>query len=296
MWKLDYKESWAPKNWCFWTVVLEKTLESPLGCKEIKPVNPKGNQSWIFIGTADAEAEAPILWPPGVKNWLTGKNPDAGKDWRWEEKGTTEDKMVGWYQWLDGHEFEQAPGVGGGQGILVCCSPWGPEELDTTEQLNWGSIIRHSCGPCVVVEETDLERGWVTYPGSVVRTGSECTFAPELYSVPGPSASDGLWEFRETTKCLLSSGPTALWGLSVPWCGDYHWSCLPVLMILCRPLTLPFMPTVGPPSVHGPECSRSSRTPTLCPASHPPFARCRPSTEAEIWWHCLRKVGCFLGT
>ena len=107
MWELDYKESWAPKNWCFWTVVLEKTLESPLECKE----NPKGNQSWIFIGRTDAEAETPILLPPDVKDWLFGKDLDAGKDWRQEEKGTPEDEMVGWHHWLNGHEFKQAPGV-----------------------------------------------------------------------------------------------------------------------------------------------------------------------------------------
>ena len=102
MWELDCEESWMPKNWCFWTVVLEKTFESPLDCKEIQPVHPKGNQSWIFIWRTDDEAETPILWPPDVKNWLTGKVPDAGKDWRWEEKGTTEDEMVGWHH---GHEF-----------------------------------------------------------------------------------------------------------------------------------------------------------------------------------------------
>ena len=106
MWELDYKESCAPKNWCFWTVVLEKTLESPLDCKEIQPVNPKGNQSWIFIGRTDAEAKAPILWPPDVKNWLIWKDPDAGKDWRREEKRTIEDEMVGWQYQFDGHEFE----------------------------------------------------------------------------------------------------------------------------------------------------------------------------------------------
>ena len=112
MWELDYKESWVLKNSCFWTVVLEKTLESPLDCKEIQPVYPEGNQSWIFIGRTNAEAEAPILWPPDAKNWLLGKDPDAGKDWRQEEKGMTEDEMVGWYHWLNGREFEQAPGPG----------------------------------------------------------------------------------------------------------------------------------------------------------------------------------------
>ena len=110
MWELDHKERWALKNWCFWTVVLEKTLESPLDCKEIQPVSHKGNQSWIFIGRADAEAEAPIFWPPDVKNWLLRKDPDAGKDWRQEEKGTREDEMVGCHHRLNGHEFEQAPG------------------------------------------------------------------------------------------------------------------------------------------------------------------------------------------
>ena len=133
MWELDYKESWGLKNWCFWTVVLEKTLESPLNYKEIQPVHPKGNQSWIFIGRTDAETETPILWPPDARNWLVGKDRDAEKDKRQEEKGTTEDEMVGWHHRLDPHEFEQALGVDNGQGSLVCCSPWGRKELDTTE-------------------------------------------------------------------------------------------------------------------------------------------------------------------
>ena len=137
MWELDYKESWAPKNWCFWTVVLEKTLESPLESKEIKTVNLKGNQSRILFRRTDAEAEAPILWPLDVKNWLIGKDLDAGKDWGQEEKGMTEDKMVGWQHQLNGHEFGQAPGVGDGQRSLACCSPWGLKELDMTERLNW---------------------------------------------------------------------------------------------------------------------------------------------------------------
>ena len=119
LWELDRKESWALKNWCFWTVVLQKTLESPLDCKEIHPVHLKENQSWVFIGRTDAEAEAPILWPPDAKNWLIGKDPDAGQDWRQEEKGTTEDEMVGWRHWLNGHELGQALRVHDGQGSLA---------------------------------------------------------------------------------------------------------------------------------------------------------------------------------
>ena len=122
MWELFYKQSWSWKNWCLWTVVLEKTLESPLGYKEIQPVNRKENQSWIFIGRTGAEGETPILWPPDVKNWLIGKDPDAGEDWRQEEKGMTEDEKVVWHHRLDGYEFEQALGVGDGQGSL-CYSP-----------------------------------------------------------------------------------------------------------------------------------------------------------------------------
>ena len=135
MWELDCKESWAPKNWCFWTMILEKTLESPLDSKEIQPVHPKGDQSWVFIGRTDVEAETPILWPPDAKSWIISKDPDAGKDWGQEEKGTTEDELVGWHHRLDGYDFEQAPGVG--QGSLACCSPWDCKESDMTERLNW---------------------------------------------------------------------------------------------------------------------------------------------------------------
>ena len=135
--ELDHKEGWTPKNWCFWTVVLEKTLESPLDCKEIKPVHPKGNQLWIFTGRMDTEAEAPIFWPPEVKGQFIRRDSDAGKDWRQEEKGMTEDEMVGWYHRLNGHELQQDPGACDGQGSVVCCSPWGYKELDMTEWLNW---------------------------------------------------------------------------------------------------------------------------------------------------------------
>ena len=138
MWESDHKEGWDPKNLCFRTVVLEKTLDSPLDCKEITLVNPKGNQPWIFIGRTGAEAEAPILWPPDEKSQLIvkKKKPDAGKDWGQEEKGTTDHEMVGWHHWFNGHEFEQAPGDSEGQGTLVCYSPWGHKESGTAERLN----------------------------------------------------------------------------------------------------------------------------------------------------------------
>ena len=134
--RAGHKDSWALKNWCFWTVVLEKTLESPLDCKEILPLHPKGDQSWIFIGRTDVKAGTPILQSPDAKNWLIVKYPDSRKDWRWE-KGTTEDEMVGWHHQLDGHEFEYILGVGDGQGSLACCSPRGHKESDRTEWQNW---------------------------------------------------------------------------------------------------------------------------------------------------------------
>ena len=137
MWELDCEESWVLKNWCFWTVKLEKTLESPLDCKEIKPVHAKENHSWIFIGSTDAEAETATLWPPDVKNWLFGKDPDAGNVWRREEKGMTEDEVAGWHHRLDRHEFEQAAGVGDGLGSLAWYSPWGHKESDMTERMTW---------------------------------------------------------------------------------------------------------------------------------------------------------------
>ena len=143
MWELDYKASWVLKNWCFWTVVLEKTFESPLDCKEIHPVHSKGDQLWDFFGKNDAKAETPVPWPPDAKSWLIGRDPDAGKDWRQEEKWTTEGEMVGWHQWLAVHEFKQTPGVDDGQGSLACCSPWGSESY-TTERLNWTECTQWS--------------------------------------------------------------------------------------------------------------------------------------------------------
>ena len=134
--ELDKDKGWAPKNWCFWTLVLEKTLENPLDYKEIQRVHSE-DQPWDFFGGNDVEAGTPVLWPPHAKSWLTGKDSDAGRDWRQEEKGTTEDERAGWHHWLDGRESEWTPGVGDGQGGLACCDSWGHEELDMTERLNW---------------------------------------------------------------------------------------------------------------------------------------------------------------
>ena len=161
MWELDYKESWAPKNWCFWTVVLEKTLESPLDCKEIQPVNSKENQSWIFIGRTDAEAEAPILWPPDVKSWLIWKDSDAGKDWR-QEKGMTEDEMGGWHHWLNGHEWASSgswwwtgkPGVLQSNGVTKSRT-W----LSDWSEMNWTSFFPQlflHCSPVAYRAPPDL--------------------------------------------------------------------------------------------------------------------------------------------
>ena len=140
MWELDHKESWALKNRCFWTVVLEKTLKNSLDWKEIQPVHPKENQYWIFSGRTNVEAETPVLWPPDVKHWLIGKDADAGKDWRWDEKGKKEDEMVGWHHRLNGQGFGWTLGFGDGLGGLVCRGSCGREELDTTEWLNWTEL------------------------------------------------------------------------------------------------------------------------------------------------------------
>jgi len=141
MWELDWEESWVPKNWCFWTVVLEETLESPLDCKEIQPVHSEGDQPWDFFGRNDAKAETPVVWPPYAKSWLIGKDSDAGRDWGQEEKGKTEDEMAGWHHWLDGRESEWTPGVGDGQGGLACCDSWGRKESDMTKRLIWSDLM-----------------------------------------------------------------------------------------------------------------------------------------------------------
>ena len=176
MWELDYKENWALKNWCFWTVLLEKTLESPLDCKEIQPVHPKGDQSWMFVGRTDVEAEMPILWPPDAKNWLIGKDPDAGKDWGQEEKGTTEDEIVGWHHRLNGHEFGSWWWTGR-PGVL-----WfmGHKESDTTERLNGTELYTYE-QVANQRKETKTERHQAPHPqhASWDRTGKG-------WFIPGP--------------------------------------------------------------------------------------------------------------
>ena len=167
MWELDSEESWAPNNWRFWTVVLEKTLESPLACKEIQPVHPQGNQSWIFIGRTDAEAETPIFWPPDVKSWLIWIDSDAGKDWGNEEKGTTEDEMVGWHHRLDGHGFGWTPEVGDGQGGLACCGSLGCKESDMTEWLNWAEL--NWCWERLKAGGEGDDKGWDGWMASMTR-------------------------------------------------------------------------------------------------------------------------------
>ena len=157
MWELDCEEGWAPKTWCFWTVVLEKTLESPLDCKDIPPVHSEGDQPWDFFGRNDAKAETPVLWPPHVKSWLVGKDSDAGRDWGQEEKGTTEAETAGWHHWLDGRESRWTPGVGDGQGGLACCDSWGRKESDTTQRLIWSDLIWY----CDKVGLIPLIQGWL---------------------------------------------------------------------------------------------------------------------------------------
>ena len=186
MWELDCEESWALKNWCFWTVVLEKTLESPLDCKEIQLVHSK-DQSWVFIGKTDAKAETPVLWPPHARSWLIGKDSDAGRDWGQEEKGTTEDEMAGWHHWLDRHEFEWTPGVGDGQGGLACSDSWGPKESDTTERLNWTETVcitlwskRHLC------IATNVSQYSVTKTDLQIRVKSKWKQKLQVHDYPSP--------------------------------------------------------------------------------------------------------------
>jgi len=234
------------KNWCFWTVVLEKTLQSPLDSKEIKLVSPKGNQFWIFIGRTDAEAETPVLWPPDAKNWLIGKHPDAGKDWRREEKGTTEDEMVEWHHRLDGHEWEWALRVGDEQGGLECCSPWGRKESDRTGRLlelawaavpfsvSWGASVLFSVAAAPAYARTS-----VPAPLSPLPTGS-CHLSS--FCLSGGSPSSGYETAPRCSSCLsLMSGaerlfmcPSAIWVSSLEQCLSGPCAFVILLLLLLK--------------------------------------------------------------
>ena len=220
MWELDYKESWAPKNWCFWTVVLEKTLESPLDYKDIQQVHPKGNQSWVFIGRTDVEAETPILWTPNVKSWLIQKDPDAGKEQRQEEKGTTEDEMVGWHHRLNGHGFGWTLGVGDGQGGLACCSPWNRKQTQLSDwiELNWTE--------------------WTEEPGGLQSMGSQRVGAQvgrigkSTFIPPSRKLKSLICHFEKWTKSMcwvkaesiISMGLMKVTGLIIIWVYCSWWS------------------------------------------------------------------------
>ena len=211
MWELDPKEGRVPKNWCFWTVVLEKSLESPLD-SEMKPVNPKGNQPWIFIERTDAEVEASILWPSDVKSQLIGKDPDAGKDWGQEEKGAKEDEMVGWHHWLSGHEFKQTPGDTEGQTSLAFCCPWGRKELDTTE---WPNNTNE--GKCHVPLENSREEWLVLFThegwGTFHRTREDSILKRPERTQPAL----GHYKIRKGT--YKGAGWQLHWGWCIGWYG-----------------------------------------------------------------------------
>ena len=200
MWELDCEESWAPKNWCFWTVVLEKTLEGPMDCKEIQPVHSKGDQSWMFIGRTDAKAATLLLWAPHVKSWLIGKDPDAGRDWGQEEKGTTKDEMAGWHHWLDGHEFGWTPGVGDWQGGLSCCNSWGCKESDTTKWLNWNdnTLAKWHTRRCHVSSKANYKKPNESESHSVVSDSLRLHGLYTSWNSPGQNTGVG--------SCFLHQG------------------------------------------------------------------------------------------
>ena len=208
MWELNYKESWATKNWCFWTVVLEKTLESPLDCKEINPVHPKGDQSWVFIGRTDVEAETAILWPPDVKSWLIGKDPDAGRDWGQEEKGMTEDETVGWHHWLNRHGFGWAPGVGDGQGGLEKSWTW---LRDWTELNTWLRRCGFQSKLCDLQITCPWHKNWVS-KAQFLQTpnGNSFTFVVV-------QSLSGVWLFETpwNAACQASLSFTVSWNLLI---------------------------------------------------------------------------------
>ena len=193
MWDLYCEESWVPKNWCFWPVVLEKTLESPLDCKEIQPVHSKRDQSWVFFGRTDAKAETPILWPPPAKSWFIGKDFDAGRDWGHKEKGMTEHEMAGWHHQLNGREFEWTPGAGDGQGSLAWCDSWGRKESDRTEWLNW-TELKHSFDRIGIVYQHLRKKSYSQH--------SEAVFSNSGITIFHVSMLLCAWFTAESTTCF----------------------------------------------------------------------------------------------
>ena len=216
MWELNCEESWALKNWCFWTLVLEKTLESPMDCKEIQPVHSKGDQSWMFFGRNDAKAETPVLWPPHAKIWLIGKDSDAGRDWGQEEKRTTEDEMAGWHHQLNGCESQWTLGVGDGQGGLACCNSWDRKESDTTEWLNW----------------TELRLSWaLTFLLQMWSTDQQCLITCDMvrnaeFQVPLQTCWIRIWKDLRECNLLESLRSIAEIPLSSPILWFYNFGLL----------------------------------------------------------------------
>ena len=192
MWELDCEESWALKNWYLWTVVLEKTVESPLDCKGIQPVHSEGDQPWVFLGRNDAKAETPVHWPPHVKSWLIGKDSDAGRDWGQEEKGTTKDEMAGWHHWLDGCESEWTLGVGDGQGGLACCDSWGHKESDWTTELNCNEDVKWFFGGSEG-KESACSVGDLSSISGLGRSPGEENSNPLQYSCLENPMKKGVW-------------------------------------------------------------------------------------------------------
>ena len=234
MWELDCEEGWEPKNWCFWTVVLEKTLEGPLDYKEIQPVHSEGDQPWDFFGRNDAKAETPVLWPPHAKSWFIGKDSDAGRDWGQEEKGMTEDEMAWWHHWLDGCESEWTPEVGDGQGGLACCDSWGCKESDMTERLNWTEL---NWGSAAAVAKSLQSCPTLCNPIDGSPPGSPIPEILQAWTLEWVAISlSNAWKWKVKVK-----SPSHVWLLVTPWTSYIHFLSSQTLRRLPMPNTSVFL-------------------------------------------------------